>query len=513
LENKAGLETRHVVWAPPAPPVVAGARARLPRRSPVLLLSCLLALATGLTLVRLSELVTPASPDGGSPGPAAAANAAAVRRFYADVDAVLAGGDPARLDAALAPDFVDHAAAPGRPANRVGLAQQLVALRAVSPTLRLDVADIVAQGDEVVARVVAEHTDPAAFVGIPLPTDWSAWGSIDVFRLADGRIVERWGGDAPAASLQPLPAAALTLPPAAAGLIVTRVAVSPGGIGAAPGTVDPTLYWVETGEPTVTLDSVYAVRAEVTRAADRQDAGTPAAIAPGSTVALAAGDLVRLEDTDYTIRNPGSAPATLVAITTSGSGDPASWHLPGGPAVPATADATTLFDGTRTGGVTTQTLADTRVSALQPGPIVVAVGQATLAAGAGLPVTRMAGMEAAAVETGTGALAIGPGTAWLQRGPASIQIGGTTARVTTLGLEGAALIKNGTTAEIRNIGDAPLTVLVVTITPDRPRVAPPTGSPESDPSVGPGGTSPDPRDDLCGRGLGTAPACAATPVP
>ncbi|HEY7033899.1 MAG TPA: ester cyclase [Thermomicrobiales bacterium] len=417
--------------------------------SPVLLLSCLLALATGLALLALGKLLVPSSPGATAPNPEAIADAATVRRLYTDVNDALATGKLAPLDAVLAPSFVDHAAAPGRPANRTGFEQELMALRTVFPALRLTVTDLVADGDEVVARVQAEQATPAAFLDIPLPAGWPVWGGIDAFRLADGQIAERWGGDAPTASLDPFPPASLTLPTDAPTLIVTRVTIAPGGVGAAPGIVEPTLYWVVSGAPTATLDAVYAPRAEVTHGADRPAAGTPAPIAPGATVALVSGDLVRFEDTRYTLRNPGRDPAVVLAVTTV---------------------AKPLFGGTGTTGVTTVVLGNGGGMALRPGPTVVAVGRATLAAGAGLPGHRVAGTELVTVESGTGALTIGGGT---------VSANGTTAETTTLGEGDAELVAAGTTEETRNAGKTPLTVVVVAISPERPDTAPAASSPES----------------------------------
>jgi predicted ester cyclase len=415
--------------------------------SPVLLLSCLLALATGLALLAFGQLLVPSSPGATAPNPEAVADAATVRRLYAAVDDALGTGNLAPLDAVIAQSFVDHAALPGRPTNRTGFEQGLVALHAVYPTLRLTVTDLVAEGDEVVARVQAEHAGQATFLGVPLPTGWRVWGGIDIFRLADGRIVERWGGNAPNAALDPFPPASLTLSPDAPTLTLTRVTIAPGGTGAAPGTVGPTLYWVVSGTPTATLDAVYAPRAEVTHGMDRPDAGLPVPIAPGATVALAAGDLVRFEDTRSMLRNPGRDPAVVLAVTTV---------------------ATPLFGGTGTSGVTAVVLGNGRGIAVRPGPTMVTVGQATLAAEAGLPEHRVVEAELVAVGSGAAAFTIGKRT---------VSTGWPMAETTRLGEGDAEIVEEGTTAEIRNAGEIPLTVLIVAISPDRPDTAPAAGSP------------------------------------
>jgi predicted ester cyclase len=422
--------------------------------------SCLLAFATGLALLGLAELLVPSSPGSTAPNAEAVADAATVRRLYAAVDDALATGNLAPLESVLAPSFVDHAAAPGQPADRTGFEQRLVALRAVFPALRLTVTELVAEGDEAVARVQAQQATPAAFLGIPLPADWPVWGTIDVFRLADGQVVEHWSGDVPTASLDAFLPASLTLPPDAPTLVVTREAIAPGGTGAAPGTIGPTLLWVVAGAPTVTLDAVYAPRAEVTRGAGHPDAGTPTAIAPGATVELAAGDLVRIEDARFTMRNPGATSAVLLTVAS---------------------DPRPPFHGAATQGVATAVLADGRGTALPPDPVVVAVGRVTLAAGAGLPGHRVVGTVLVEVEAGTAVLTIGGGTAAIRRetGTATVATSGQTTETISLGQGEAGLVAQGTTAEIRNVGESPVTLVVVAVFPDRSGAAAPAGTPGS----------------------------------
>lgn len=449
------------VTAQPAHRTCARRRSGRSRGSPALLLACFLALATGVVLLCLGDLLAPRTPGAIQSDPDSDANVAVVRQFYAAVDGVLAGGDPASLDSILAPGFVDHAAAPGASPDRAGLARELVALGALFPDLRLVATDVVAQGDEVVARVVVEQAAPAAFVGIPLPIGWTIWGSIEVFRVAGGRIAERWAGDAPATLLEPYPTASIDLP-ADSALVVTRIAVAPNGVGTASGTVGPTLLWVVSGSPTVTLDALYAPRAEVTGGAGQLDAGTPAAIAPKATVTVAPGDLVRIEDASYTLRNPGAAPAVLVAVASE-----------------ADVQQATLFRDTQ--GVVTQVLADASGAALQVGQSVVAFGRATLAGGVGLPTHRVAGTEVVAVEAGTAALTINDGTTVIQRGTGATTVStdGMTAETTTLGQGDVGLVEEGGGAEVRNAGESPLTLVVVAVVVGPPRTGPHSGTPAS----------------------------------
>src|SRR5688500_2540489 len=138
-------------------------------RRPVLLLACLVALATGVALIGAGLTVT--TPDRGTgpldlPSDAAESDAAVVRRFYAAVNTALAAGDPASLTALLAPDFADRTANPGRAGTREDLVRHVLALRAAFPDLWLTVEDVRADGDRVVARVRAEGGDRGVFLGV-----------------------------------------------------------------------------------------------------------------------------------------------------------------------------------------------------------------------------------------------------------------------------------------------------------------------------------------------------------
>ena len=115
-----------------------------------------------------------------------AANIALVRRF---VEGVLGRGDFAALNALAAPECVDHAATSGPAA----LAQFLVPWRAAFPDLALTIEDLaVAEGDLIIARWTLRGTHRGAFLGVPPTGRLVAVAGTELYRLADGRIVERW---------------------------------------------------------------------------------------------------------------------------------------------------------------------------------------------------------------------------------------------------------------------------------------------------------------------------------
>ncbi|HSL00536.1 MAG TPA: ester cyclase [Rubrobacteraceae bacterium] len=65
-------------------------------------------------------------------------------------------------------------------------------LLAAFPDFRVDIEDIVADGDKVAARVSMSGTHEGEFVGIPATSRRFSVQQIHWFRLAGGKIVERW---------------------------------------------------------------------------------------------------------------------------------------------------------------------------------------------------------------------------------------------------------------------------------------------------------------------------------
>ena len=116
-------------------------------------------------------------------------NRAVVRRF---VEEVLGRGDFAALNALAAPDCADHAESPGPAPCPEALAQFLVTWRAAFPDLALTVEDLVAAGDRVAARWTLRGTHRGAFLGLPPTGRRVAAGGLELYRLAEGKIVERW---------------------------------------------------------------------------------------------------------------------------------------------------------------------------------------------------------------------------------------------------------------------------------------------------------------------------------
>jgi steroid delta-isomerase-like uncharacterized protein len=104
-------------------------------------------------------------------------------------------GDVDRLASLMSEDVVNHAAVP-QAQGREGARSIVKKLRAAFPDLRMTVDDVIAEGDKVVCRVTVTGTHEGAldFVKIKLPATGKSFRTthIHVFRIADGKIAERW---------------------------------------------------------------------------------------------------------------------------------------------------------------------------------------------------------------------------------------------------------------------------------------------------------------------------------
>ncbi|MFI5420067.1 MAG: ester cyclase [Nitrososphaerales archaeon] len=63
------------------------------------------------------------------------------------------------------------------------------------PDLHLSEQEIVAQGDNVVVRVVVEGTHKGNLLGIPATEKHLRWDGVDLYKLANGKVTDDWAGD------------------------------------------------------------------------------------------------------------------------------------------------------------------------------------------------------------------------------------------------------------------------------------------------------------------------------
>ncbi len=117
-------------------------------------------------------------------------HAATVRHLYDAINA----GDLESFGKHLADDVVEHEELPGLAPDKDGILAFFRVQRAAFPDMRMDVQDVVASGDKVVARVRYTGTNRGEFMGAPATGKRVDAQLIDIFRFGDGGLVrEHWG--------------------------------------------------------------------------------------------------------------------------------------------------------------------------------------------------------------------------------------------------------------------------------------------------------------------------------
>lgn len=117
-------------------------------------------------------------------------NKALVLRFY---EQVWNEGNVEVADEVFAPDYVRHDLRPtqARPGPE-GQREIATAFRAAFPDLRMRVDLILGEGDLVAARWTTEGTNTGSWGGRPATGARATFSGVNVFRFADGKVVELW---------------------------------------------------------------------------------------------------------------------------------------------------------------------------------------------------------------------------------------------------------------------------------------------------------------------------------
>ena len=96
------------------------------------------------------------------------------------------------LDEVIASDVINHSARPGQTPGLEGVKQLFSSLHAAFSDFHIDVEDMIAEGDKIVARVTASGTHQGEFMGIAPTGNQVTFTGIDISRIAEGKIVEHW---------------------------------------------------------------------------------------------------------------------------------------------------------------------------------------------------------------------------------------------------------------------------------------------------------------------------------
>jgi len=109
------------------------------------------------------------------------------------IDALFTRGDLSAVDHYLAEDFVNHDPPFGLRAGTEGIRAAAAAIRAGFPDWHSELHRLIAEGDYVVEHFTASGTHRGEVFGAAPTGATVALQGMQIFRLADGIIVERWG--------------------------------------------------------------------------------------------------------------------------------------------------------------------------------------------------------------------------------------------------------------------------------------------------------------------------------
>lgn len=149
---------------------------------------------------------------------------------------VFNGGDPAAAREYVADEFVDHEAPPGSPGGPEGYAATAAYMRSVFSAAKWEAHDFFAAGDRFAVRLTFSGRHTGEFLGIPATGKTISVQHLHIYRIANGKAVEHWGGRDDLSLLIQLG----VIPPSAATAPVTAGAYAPrtdtlGTTGPAPG--------------------------------------------------------------------------------------------------------------------------------------------------------------------------------------------------------------------------------------------------------------------------------------
>jgi predicted ester cyclase len=117
-------------------------------------------------------------------------NKITVRDF---IDGLFTQGDLGAVDTYLAEDFINHDPPFGVAPDRDGMRAAGAQMRAGFPDWHSELHQLIAEGDLVVERFTAGGIQRGEVMGVAPTGRAVRLPGINIFRLRDGRIVERWG--------------------------------------------------------------------------------------------------------------------------------------------------------------------------------------------------------------------------------------------------------------------------------------------------------------------------------
>jgi len=102
--------------------------------------------------------------------------------------------DPSILDDLAAPDIrVSYPILPGPIQGASAFKKVLAGVRAGLPDIKIEIGDVIAEGDFVVAPWTMSGTHLGELMGIPPSGKAVRWDGITIYRIEDGKVVDERG--------------------------------------------------------------------------------------------------------------------------------------------------------------------------------------------------------------------------------------------------------------------------------------------------------------------------------
>jgi steroid delta-isomerase-like uncharacterized protein len=109
-------------------------------------------------------------------------------------DSVRAGSDiDAAVEKYMAEDFVEHEAVPGLGATRDTPREMFKMMHAAFPDFRMEVLEMLQDGDKVVTRLKMRGTHQGEFMGVPASGNQIEVDTIDIMQFRDDKAIAHWG--------------------------------------------------------------------------------------------------------------------------------------------------------------------------------------------------------------------------------------------------------------------------------------------------------------------------------
>jgi hypothetical protein len=382
-----------------------------------------------------------------------------VRAFYAAVNRAIRSGNPADLSDVVAPDVVLHGPLSKLAEDQEGLSRYLVGLHATSPHLQLTVGEVVITRDRALVNLIVRGDEERTFLGSPL-TGSAPWGAVDALRVDGGLVREYWSGATDPFMLEPETQTSFAAyPPLDRVVTLDRLTIPSGKSYAATDFGERRWLFVERGQVTVVSKTIGEPQAMVLGfpGGDVPEPRGPQSFGPGMTI-----DLPTFLQSE--VRNTGVEPASLLVLAIGVSINFAAWGYdpaihsgpPPPPAELAWPDWGNSAPRITDDGATITSLMDLISMTLPSKETVLSVAKATLAPGSAIT-AHAAGTYLLVVDRGELDLETEGSRMWVSAGD------GRDLNTASLGVGGAAMVREPSIALLRNPGEEPTVVTTVAI--------------------------------------------------